>query len=214
VKTVAGRWPNSGRYRWKTPRLGTADAADACLIRVSARSRKLLSGPFLIGFPAIHAFSQSGRTGETITVSGSFFGERTGKIYLGNARAAIPRGGWTDTSVQAVIPEGALTGPVTLVTWAGNQTGTAGPVIILPRITSLAPDSAHADQTVVIHGSGFGARQGSGQVTIGGTAAAVVAWSNLRITARVPAGATSGKVRVVNDAGDSSESPGDFTVLP
>jgi hypothetical protein len=64
------------------------------------------------------------------------------------------------------------------------------------------------------HGSGFGVRQGSGKVTFSGGVAAVAAWSNLRITARVPAGATSGKIKVVNDAGDFAESPADFMVLP
>ncbi|GEM_PF-5073711 len=62
------------------------------------------------------------------------------------------------------------------------------------RIKSLSPTSGKAGDEVEIEGIGFG--QQTGQVTFNGVAGEIKSWSNARIVAKVPSGASSGDVKV------------------
>ena len=81
-----------------------------------------------------------------------------------------------------------------------------------PSITSIAPDTGPAGTEVKITGESFGTTQGNGVVHIGSGIAAVVAWSDTKLTVKVPTGleaATQG-LTVLTDAGESNEI--EFTV--
>jgi RHS repeat-associated protein len=78
-----------------------------------------------------------------------------------------------------------------------------------PQISSLDPTSGVVGQPVTIHGTYFGGSPGA--VEFNGTAASVGTWTHTQITTTVPAGATSGNVRVYAN-GQWSTGVG-FTVL-
>jgi RHS repeat-associated protein len=80
-----------------------------------------------------------------------------------------------------------------------------------PSITSISPTTGPVGTQVTIAGSNFGATKGSSTLTLNGTTAAVVSWTNTSITATVPSGASSGSFSVtVNGTPASSSS---FTVI-
>jgi hypothetical protein len=65
-----------------------------------------------------------------------------------------------------------------------------------PLVSTIAPNSGVAGDTVTISGSGFGAQQNGSTVTFNGVQAAIQSWSDSSIVATVPDGATSGPVVV------------------
>ena len=81
-----------------------------------------------------------------------------------------------------------------------------------PSITSIAPDTGPAGTTVKITGENLGATQGNGVVHVGTGVADVVAWSNLKITVKIPSGlaAAAQGISVLTDVGESNQV--DFTV--
>ena len=74
--------------------------------------------------------------------------------------------------------------------------GGGGTVADVPEIGTLSTTMALAGQTVVVNGSGFGAAQGTSGLTLNGLAFTIATWTNTRIEAVVPTGATSGTVTV------------------
>ena len=84
-----------------------------------------------------------------------------------------------------------------------------------PQITQALPASASAGTLVTITGSGFGASQASGSVSIGGAAAIVGTWSDTQITATVAVGAQTGAGSTsVTNANSQQSNAFNFTVLP
>jgi mono/diheme cytochrome c family protein len=80
-------------------------------------------------------------------------------------------------------------------------------------ITGVFPDSAAVGDTILVAGSGFGDVAGTSTLSIGGaTATVVVSWSNTRLIAGVPSGASGGSV-IVTVNGQSSGSVA-FRVKP
>ena len=79
-----------------------------------------------------------------------------------------------------------------------------------PTITGFSPHSGAIGSVVTIDGTGFG---GVSAVRFHGAPATFSVNSGMRISARVPAGATTGTITVTTPAG-ASASPGKYTVLP
>ncbi len=143
----------------------------------------------------------SGEPGASITIQGSGFTGTTGTVTFNGQSAAISS--WSSSSITAVIPLTATSGPV-VVTAGGVQTNAVGFTVLLPTITSLSPTSGDPGTAVVIQGANFDAAQGSGQVTFNGLTASVVSWSASSITAYVPVGASTGNVVVTAPNGVAS----------
>jgi hypothetical protein len=78
-------------------------------------------------------------------------------------------------------------------------------------LSSVSPSEARAGDEIQVHGSGFGAVQGSGSVIVSGIVAIIVSWSDTLIRATVPSGATTGAVVV--SAGGTTSNPGSFLIL-
>ena len=141
----------------------------------------------------------SGAVGASVTITGSYFGSSAGSsIVTFNGKPAALTS-WTATSIVVAVPAGATTGPV-VVTVGGvasngvtfTVTGTAA-----PTIASLNPTSGAVGASVTITGTNFGSPQGTSTVTFNGTAATTITgWGAMSITAKVPAGATTGPVAV------------------
>jgi uncharacterized protein (TIGR03437 family) len=79
---------------------------------------------------------------------------------------------------------------------------------VAPRITSFAPAHGGVDASVTINGANF---IGVTSVTFNGVSASHVVNSAAKISATVPAGATTGKIRVTTSAGTAT-SAGNFTI--
>jgi hypothetical protein len=84
-----------------------------------------------------------------------------------------------------------------------------------PQAQSYSPTTGAVGDTVTLSGSGFGATQGAGAVTISGRSGTIVSWSPNSITFKVPAQPGGypdlfGGVVVITNAGRSSAGPGFF----
>jgi IPT/TIG domain-containing protein len=116
--------------------------------------------------------------------------------------------------------------PLQFEVWPGKTT--YADIAILPSAVALAPCDVAAGtpdiQSVskllvtstgrkfTINGSGFGATQGTGSVTLDGEALAVTTWSNTSIKVSVPTGVTPGARQLLVTAGNGKTSPTGLTI--
>jgi hypothetical protein len=118
----------------------------------------------------------------------------------------------SNSQITAIVPAGATTGPIsvtkqgTTVASATNFTVTPSP---LPTITSFNPTSGTAGTSVTIIGTGF---TGASAVRFNGTRATFTVVSDTRITATVPARATTGPIAVTTPGGTATSATA-FTVI-
>lgn len=156
----------------------------------------------------------SGAVGDTIGVLGADFGATQGESRVRFGAVEATTSVWSDTRIDAIVPDGAVSGNVQVVVHgvASNgkpfQIGSAPPPPVI-TIDRLVPPRTVAADTVRVIGSGFGASQGPGQVTFAGAAdsrlgASIVSWTETEIRALVPSGAADGAVLVVIGAGSSN----------
>jgi hypothetical protein len=141
----------------------------------------------------------SGPAGTPVTISGTNFGATQGSSTVTfNGVAATPTS-WSATTIVVPVPTGATTGNIIVTVGGKSSNGMAFTVnsTSSPSITNLSPSSGLVGTSVTITGTNFGAAQGSSTVTFyNGKAATPTGWSATSITARVPAGATTGNVVV------------------
>ncbi len=205
---------NSGKYVWSVPDIiSPAESYDTCMISVSnvdERPQFLASPLFSIGFPKIDDFNNKKVfAGDTITVTGQFFGEKAGKVNFGKGKGKVVT--WTPTSISVQVPtKGVVSGPFGIATAAKNTATSPANLVILPKITKVSPSSGSEGKKVTISGNGFGVTQNL--VFFNGVPANVLTWSDTKISAEVPVGATTGPIQVTNAAGDSADGP-TFTII-
>jgi hypothetical protein len=135
-----------------------------------------------------------------VTISGSHF---TGASDVKFNGVSAGSGNFTvdsDLQITATVPAGATTGPVTVVTGGGSSTTDddffvpgAGPLI-----SGLSPKSGPVGTTVTIQGIHF---TGTTYVRFNGVLASFTVNSDTKVTATVPAGATSGRVKLKTPSG-------------
>jgi hypothetical protein len=147
------------------------------------------------------------QVGDTVTVSGYDFTATgaTPTVKLGTL--TLTPGTLTATSFTASIPDGALTGSLTV----SNANGSTSATLHVRPTISADPSPTHgpAGTAVTLTGAAF---TGTSKATIGGVTASfvVVDYHHLRVT--VPAAATSGPIAVTNAGGTTSSAT--FTVDP
>ncbi len=164
----------------------------------------------VVGKPTIISLSSTiGPVGKIVSISGTFF-EEASIVKFGEGVATFDRK--NAALIEATVPATATTGKVTVTTPGGVAVSSADFVVKdAPKITSFTPASGIAGTVVTINGSSFDA--GSLVVKFGtGTASSPVLVSPTKITATVPAGATTGKITVQTVVG-SAQSITDFTVI-
>src|SRR6185369_6707597 len=148
----------------------------------------------------------SGAPGTRVTITGSAFTGVTAAKFNGVAAAFTVNSG---TQITATVPATATTGPISVTSPGGTATS-AATFTVAPRITGFTPASGKVGASVVVNGANF---TGATAVTFNGTAAVFTVNSAIKITATVPAGATSGKIGVTTPAG-SATSAANFSVAP
>jgi RHS repeat-associated protein len=152
----------------------------------------------------------SGAIGGTVIITGSGFGVGSyGKTVQFNGVTSVITGStlptlwfepsylWTDTTINATIPTGATTGPLTVTVGGITSSGVTFSVAGATTITSISPTAAPVGAAVTINGSNFGSTQSDSAVSFYGSAATTVtSWSNTQIVVTVPSDATSGDLSV------------------
>jgi len=152
-------------------------------------------------------------TGTTITITGNALSLVSQVNFTGGV-SSVPTS-VTATSFNVVIPSGATTGPITLITNDGTQTytnpATASSITIAtaPTITSYSPVFGAAGTVVTVIGTGF---TGATNVQVNGTTATGVVVSSTQITLTVAAGTTTGNITFTS-ASCGTMTVGVFTML-
>src|SRR5207302_9499728 len=108
------------------------------------------------------------------------------------------------TQIQATVPSGATNGPITVQTTAGSATTTNDFIVIgpAPIIDDFSPGVGAPGVGVIISGVNF-----SGPVTVkfnGVTDPMAAVTAPTKISAQVPARATSGRISVTTPAGTAT----------
>jgi RHS repeat-associated protein len=163
------------------------------------------NGPlFTVLSPVVAAVTPPSAEPQTsVTITGTSFGPAPGTVTINGQTVSIIN--WSDTSISVVVPASATSGNL-VVSNRGLQSPGVNFTVQLPAITSLNPGAADLGALITINGTYFGVSRGS--VTFNGLAATVASWSDSRIQARVPYGATSGSVVVTSTAGRASNAVG------
>jgi hypothetical protein len=163
---------------------------------------------FLVGnAPVVSSFSPaSGGVGSLVTITGSDLFEATGVAFNGTAASFTVI---SSTVIEAAVPAGAVSGPISVTTpfgtgtSAGSFTVGSGPVV-----STFSPLSGNVGDPVTIDGANL---SGASVVAFNGTSASFSPVSDFRIAATVPSGATTGPIRVDNAFGSTLTST-DFVV--
>jgi uncharacterized protein (TIGR03382 family) len=163
--------------------------------------------------PTITAISPaSARAGETVTLTGSGFTGTTDLRFPRNLEA--PYTVVSDTQMTATVPVGATSGFLSISAPGGFSSSSVRFTVlssVAPTVTGFSPARGGVGTYVELTGSGF---TGTTRVTFNGLAATTVQVDgDTELRARVPAGATSGRISVINTVG-SATTASDFTVLP
>jgi len=175
-------------------------------IAVTTATGTALSTAMFTVKPTITGFTPpSGDVGISVTLNGTGLSGAT--LVRFNGRAATIPPSHPDTQIVTTVPAGATSGPIMVTTPGGTVTSSTD-FVVAPRITSFTPASGAAGATVTINGANF---TGATAVRFNGVAATHTVVSSVRITATVPATATTGKISVVTPAGTAT-STADFVV--
>ena len=154
----------------------------------------------------------AGPVGMLVTLTGTGFTNTSRVTFAGPKDADFSVK--SPTELVATVPEGAVTGPVSVYNRDGKRSGKSAAsftVVPKPVITGFGPGSGVAGTQVVLQGSGLG---DATAVSFNGTAATITNnTSTTQITAAVPAAATTGRI-TVSTRGGTATTATDFIVLP
>ena len=184
----------------------------AVLVLLGASAPALAANPVVTGIsPA------SGSAGSAVTISGSGFGATPaanvvtlgGAVNLGGRLLTVVEA--SPTQLKAVVPPNANTSKIRVAV-AGFWGESSGAFIVAPVINNLSPGRAVQGATVQIRGKNFSPSTAGNQVTFNGIPAVVTAANTVQLTTTVPAGASTGQVKVVN-GGLSGVSTWPFDVI-
>src|SRR5438093_9602087 len=166
---------------------------------------------FTVATPAVTSVTpSSGGAGTQVTISGSGFGatQGIGKVLLGTTIGLVMS--WSDTSVVASVASGSSSGTAQ-VFQNGVWSNAVNFSVTAPNVTSVTPASGTAGTQITIIGSGFGATQGTGRVTLGTAYGVVIMWSDYHVVATFTTGSTYRTYQIIM-TGLSSNSV-NFTVI-
>ncbi len=160
------------------------------------------------GAPTITSFSPiSGAAGTSVSILGTNFTNVTG-VKFNRTSASFTVN--SSTQITATVPPGASSGPISVTNLNGTATSsTRFTVVAAPTITSFSPTSGRVGTSVTITGTNF---TGATVVRFNNVTASFVVKSSTKITATVPAGATTGRISVTA-LGGTATSTTNFTVL-
>jgi hypothetical protein len=150
--------------------------------------------------------------GQTVTLSGDGFLAEETEVFFGSG-AAFSLTVNSSTSATVITPPGAHGRiDVTVRTPGGEATLPDGFAYFAPPvITSFSPASGSPGAQITIVGDFFDSDASGNEVRFGSLAASVTSATQTALSVTVPAGATTGRIRVTT-AGGVAESATDFVV--
>jgi hypothetical protein len=151
--------------------------------------------------PSIASFTPTtGPAGTQVAITGTNLTGATGVTFGGTPAAAFTV--TSPTTINATVPAGATSGPISVATPNGNASSTtnflASPP---PTITAVAPATGATGTAVTLTGTNF---TGATDVRFAGTPATFTVASPTSITTSVPNGAGSGPVTVTTPGGTTT----------
>jgi hypothetical protein len=151
-------------------------------------------------------------SGTIVTLAGATFGGATSVKFGAVAVAPLSFTVVSNNSITATVPATAISGRVTVTTPAGTATSPADFIVIrAPTISSFTPAAGPIGTSVTVNGTNLASVT---SVSFNDTmASSVTILSATSLRAVVPASATSGKITVVDPAGQAL-SAGSFAVTP
>ena len=158
----------------------------------------------------------SGPPGATVTINGAGFSAFSSARFNGLAASTQVI---SSTQLQAIVPAGATTGPISVFRFGTPSTTTSATSFTVtggggggggsaPTISSFSPGSGPTGTSVGITGTNF---TGATSVKFNGRAAVFGVDSGTHITATVPDGASSGRITATTPAGTATSAT-NFTV--
>jgi hypothetical protein len=157
--------------------------------------------------PTVTGFTPgSGVPGTSVVITGTGFDTASAVAFNGYGASFTIN---SSTQITATVPSSATTGKIKVTNAAGAASSSAS-FMVPPQITSFSPTSGRAGTSVTINGKTL---LGASSITFNGVAATFTIDTSTRIRATVPAGATTGKIKVTTPGG-SATSATIFTVLP
>src|SRR5215472_1185413 len=171
-----------------------AGTVDVTVTTPGGTSALVAGDHYAYGAPTVISFSPgSGITGSTVTINGTGF--LPGATVKFGAKPAATVTFVSGTQLKAIVPNGAVTGKISVTTPAGTGTSAANFTVTL-SITGFTPASGPTGTVVTINGVGFNS---SSTVKFNGHAAtSVVHVSATQLKATVPSTATTGPITVTN----------------
>jgi hypothetical protein len=150
--------------------------------------------------PVVHGFSPtSGPAGTAVVLTGENFTGTTSVRFNGTAASFSVASG---TRIDTAVPTGATSGRIGVTTPSGTATSAMSFIVTHPpTVAAFSPSSGPVGTPVTVTGSHF---SGAASVHFNGAAAQFSVVSDGRIDARVPAGATTGRISVATPAGTAS----------
>lgn len=204
----AGGGAQTGTYRWGDYSSLTVDPVDDCTFwytseyypATAAVGWRTRIGSFRFpecrNLPSVLDFGPaSAPVGATIRIYGRNFTGATAVSFGG-----IPADGFTVVSagrIDAKVPAGAVTAPVSVTTAKGTGSS-AAPFPVSPTVASFTPATGPAGTRVTITGSNL---SGATAVRFGGVIAGFTVVSPTQVTATAPVNAPSGPISVTTPAG-------------
>jgi hypothetical protein len=158
-----------------------------------------------VAAPSITSFTpDSGTIGTAVTITGTNFDPVTSKNEVKFNGVLAPVTATSATSLTALVPGGATTGPITVTTRGGTATSATNFTVITqppPTISSFTPTSGKAGTNVTVTGQNFDPVPSNNQVKFNGASAAVISATGTTLIATVPPTATTGFVSMTTASG-------------
>jgi uncharacterized repeat protein (TIGR03803 family) len=196
---------DEGLYQQAPPYLHTNGLFYGTSPNAGADNRGLIYSLDVGIIPFARLVSTSGLTTSTIGILGQGFTATSSVDFAGTSAVFTAS---SDTYLEAIVPDDALTGQVTVTTATGNLASNQA-FRVTPSILSFDPPSGAVGTPVIITGKSLAqttaVRFGNVLVT------SFTVDSNSQVTAIVPAGAQTGNI-VIRTAGGTAQSPGSFVV--
>jgi hypothetical protein len=163
--------------------------------------------------PKITSFSPtSGIVGTVVTINGENFDAGNVIVKFGSGTAAAVTV-VNATKITATLPASSTTGKITVQTAAGSGESAANFTVIgSPTLTSFSPASGGTGVEVTITGTNFISVNNIKYNATTVSAANYTVVSSTQIKAKVPSGASSGKISITTPSG-TGMSGANFTVL-
>ncbi len=150
--------------------------------------------------------------GAHVTIRGEGFETNTHSLVVRLNSTALRPVSVSTTSIEVIVPRGALSGPIT-VTARQRQTATSNfTVQVPPVVQAVAPGQGAVGARVTVRGRNFGTDATAVAVTVGGTAATIASVTPTAVTFAVPEGAQTGRVVVRVTGQGEAQSARDFRV--